>query len=281
METINEGTGEVMVPETIQRPGLTEYKESQLTVAEAKAKIEYLQEIKRSILVDGEDYMQVGDAKKPSLIKGGAEKLASFFGYAPRYIAVEEVKDHFRQWSVTINYKKNGKQESFSKKCNGWYECTAKCELVHKASGVFVGDGIGYCCSIERGRESADYNTILKMAQKRAMVAAVLNATYSSSLFTQDVEDFGKSEPRDNTPAEQHEERKPDYTVKDPDAAATEPQVKAILRMVNNPNIAADLKLEVGKHIPLDGNNKPYNWTLTKGRASELIGIFNKAIPHE
>jgi hypothetical protein len=34
------------------------------------------------------------------------------------------------------------------------------------------------------------YNTVLKMAQKRALIAAVLNATAASEVFTQDVEDF-------------------------------------------------------------------------------------------
>jgi hypothetical protein len=35
------------------------------------------------------------------------------------------------------------------------------------------------------------YNTVLKMACKRALVAAVLNVTAASDIFTQDVEDFG------------------------------------------------------------------------------------------
>lgn len=36
------------------------------------------------------------------------------------------------------------------------------------------------------------FNTVLKMADKRALVAAVLNATAASDVFTQDVEDMGQ-----------------------------------------------------------------------------------------
>jgi len=39
------------------------------------------------------------------------------------------------------------------------------------------------------------WNTVLKMADKRALVAAVLNGTGASDVFTQDVEDRGHAEP--------------------------------------------------------------------------------------
>ncbi|KKK67335.1 hypothetical protein LCGC14_2955110, partial [marine sediment metagenome] len=43
-------------------------------------------------------------------------------------------------------------------------------------------------------------NTLLKMAKKRALVDAVLSATRSSGLFTQDVEDFASPEPTEERP---------------------------------------------------------------------------------
>lgn len=39
------------------------------------------------------------------------------------------------------------------------------------------------------------YNTVLKMADKRALIAAVLNGTAASDVFTQDVEDQPRNEP--------------------------------------------------------------------------------------
>ena len=38
------------------------------------------------------------------------------------------------------------------------------------------------------------YNTVLKMANKRSLVAAVLNATAASDIFTQDIEDMPQAE---------------------------------------------------------------------------------------
>jgi hypothetical protein len=38
------------------------------------------------------------------------------------------------------------------------------------------------------------YNTVLKMANKRALVAGILNVTAASDVFTQDLEDFRRDE---------------------------------------------------------------------------------------
>lgn len=46
-----------------------------------------------------------------------------------------------------------------------------------------------------------NYNTVLKMANKRALVAAVLNVTAASDVFTQDLEDFaGKDDDEPSAP---------------------------------------------------------------------------------
>src|SRR5690606_25684207 len=74
----------------------------------------------------------------------------------------------------------------------GLYRYVVECRLVHRASGVTVGQGIGSCSSMEskyidRPRDSE--NTILKMACKRAYIAATLNTHGLSDQFTQDMED--------------------------------------------------------------------------------------------
>jgi ABC-type uncharacterized transport system YnjBCD ATPase subunit len=57
-----------------------------------------------------------------------------------------------------------------------------------------VGQGDGSCNSKEKKYESQKYkiydltNTIVKMAQKRALVAAVLSSCGASEFFTQDLE---------------------------------------------------------------------------------------------
>ncbi len=57
---------------------------------------------------------------------------------------------------------------------------------------------------VEHDNPADYYNTILKMAKKRAHVDAMLTATAASDIFTQDVEDLpGMAKPE---PAQQHEE---------------------------------------------------------------------------
>lgn len=45
---------------------------------------------------------------------------------------------------------------------------------------------------VEHSNPPDNYNTVLKMAKKRALVDAVLTATSASDIFTQDLEDLGK-----------------------------------------------------------------------------------------
>lgn len=76
-------------------------------------------------------------------------------------------------------------------------------------------------------------NTILKMAQKRALVAAVLNATNASDVFTQDVEDFIEGEytvaqkpPTTTTTATKptaEEKRDPEAVTRDTTAGENQP----------------------------------------------------------
>jgi predicted RNA-binding Zn-ribbon protein involved in translation (DUF1610 family) len=53
------------------------------------------------------------------------------------------------------------------------------------------------------------YNTVLKMANKRSLVAAVLNGTAASDVFTQDVEDTKTARGAPEPEAEEKEEAKP------------------------------------------------------------------------
>lgn len=53
------------------------------------------------------------------------------------------------------------------------------------------------------------YNTVLKMSDKRALVAAVLNATAASDVFTQDVEDKGASASGSEPPSDAQAEPPP------------------------------------------------------------------------
>jgi hypothetical protein len=146
-----------------------------------------LSDLKRFIssqMVNGTDYGVIpGTGSKPALLKPGAEKINAIFGLAPRYEHLEKVDD----WEEGFFYRET------------------KCVLISKRSGAVVAEGIGSCSTRERkykNQTGADvHNTIVKMACKRAMVAATLAATRASGLFdenasTDAVMDEGKVEAR-------------------------------------------------------------------------------------
>ena len=120
---------------------------------------------------------------------------------------------------------------------------------------VIYGQGmsVGSCNNFEskyRGQNPYDVkNTLEKMAEKRALVAAVLIGTALSDMFTQDIEDMpylvndndqAPSEPP--KPASQPESRKPaPKSSSDNDIRlATEKQVKYIRDQVRKKGIADD-----------------------------------------
>lgn len=199
------------------------FEEHAMSAESLKRQVALIQNAMKTVMKDGEHYGVIpGCGKKPSLLKPGAEKLSTVFRLAPKY-------------RITKSELGNGHRE---------YEVT--CTLTHINSGLFVGQGVGSCNTMEgkyryrtgeveftgkpvpggywkdrnieliggRGHQvkknpdtgqweiaiagdkvehdnPADYyNTVLKMAKKRAHVDAVLTATAASDIFTQDVEDM-------------------------------------------------------------------------------------------
>lgn len=83
----------------------------------------------------------------------------------------------------------------FEPDMNAWTQAGAKpgtycirCRLFSRDSGRVVGEGMG---ADKIGNKQRDENSALKMAQKRAKVAAVLNSFGLSEMFSQDLEDMG------------------------------------------------------------------------------------------
>lgn len=156
----------------------------------------------------GKDYGVIpGAGDKPTLLKPGAERLAAAFGTLPRYTIVSQDIEHDRPvpWSkrkkVWRNQYKGDKSFDWQQENGeslGLYRYVIRCELVRRDEGTIVGDGLGSCSTMESkyiDRPRDCENTVLKMGQKRALVAAVLNAFGLSDRFTQDVEEAGQDEP--------------------------------------------------------------------------------------
>lgn len=146
-----------------------------ISSSESKRRIEELQTFVDDVMVKGVDYGMVDGFSKPTLLKPGAEKLCDVFGFSKTV----EVVNRIEQWGTGI------------------FAYEVKMTLIRKGNGVIEAEGLGSCNSKEAAFQQQDaytiVNTVLKMAKKRALIDAVLSATRSSGIFTQDIEDFPAS----------------------------------------------------------------------------------------
>lgn len=159
------------------------------------------------MLKDGTDYGVIPGVEKPTLLKPGAEKLEKFFFLrSQKQLMNKEISDNGAYISYTYRttvYNKNGQIVAT---CEG--TCNSK-EKKYRYQTVFDNqateeqkaqgkkevrksrNGKNYTVYVIEKKDAYDIeNTIMKMAQKRSYVGAILEATNSSSRFTQDVEDM-------------------------------------------------------------------------------------------
>ncbi|WP_145962244.1 hypothetical protein [Thermoflavimicrobium daqui] len=147
---------------------------SVMTVDDAKADLEKLYDVVKSVMRPKVDYDTIPGTPKPTLLKPGAERLLRFFGLGHRVECIEKVTDwekpfFYFNYKVTI-VKSYPTHEIVVAECEGSSNSKEKKYLKQDPYTIV--------------------NTLQKMAIKRALVGAVLQATGSSNLFTQDVEDM-------------------------------------------------------------------------------------------
>lgn len=172
-------------------------------LADMKQKLNLTKEFFREVMQEGVDYGIIPGTDKPTLLKPGAEGLCEFYNFAPTIASKVEDK----------NFE------------SGYYGVDITIRLIHRGSGAIIGEGVGHAntfesryrwrwmsekdlpkgvdkenlVSKERSGKYGNYksyrmenddmhsiwNTVLKMAKKRALVDATLAATRSSGIFTQ------------------------------------------------------------------------------------------------
>lgn len=127
------------------------------------------------------DFGIIPGTKKPTLYKSGAEKLVKLFGLYHRLELISKVEDY------------TGTQHGLDFPLFVYHY---KCQLLNKA-GDIIAEGEATCSSAEwkykkQGVQGIwnSQNTICKISQKRALIAAVLIGVGASEFFTQDLEDF-------------------------------------------------------------------------------------------
>ena len=205
-----------------------------LTIEDTKAQVALVQQVLREVMKEGEHYGKIPGIDKPTLFKAGAEKLCLVFRLDPQYETVEKqegvhltITSKCTLWHIPSGQRFGSGMGSCSTResryayRHGQRKCP-KCgaEAIIKGKD-FKNDGLptGWLCyrkkdgcgakfldgdeSIEKqviGRVANEdipdqYNTVLKMSNKRSLVAAILNTTAASDLLTQDVEDMPHHEP--------------------------------------------------------------------------------------
>jgi hypothetical protein len=194
-----------------------------LSVDRICERVALVQEAMKRAMQEGVHYGKIpGCGPKPTLLKPGAEMLGTLFQFGHRYKVRQETVGPMA----------------------GHLAFFVTCEIFYQPTGHLVDTGEGVCSTRESkylkqvgpkkdkyGKEyylgpEEFYNTCLKMAAKRALVAATINATGCSSLFTQDVEENPELYQNEEEPQEERKSwdtgaKKRPYTMK-PSTAATD-----------------------------------------------------------
>lgn len=202
------------------------------TLDQARGRYQALAEFVKAIMRPEVDFGIIPGTNKNTLLKPGAEKLATFFGLATDFVTVTATEDWtgedhqgepFFYYRVKCSLSRGGQMVASAEgSANSWekkyrYRAAERVCLKCGNPTIIKGKeeyGGGWLCFAKKGGCGAKYgdgdpaitgqqvgqvknpdiadavNTILKMSQKRALVAAVLIAVNGSDYFTQDMEDL-------------------------------------------------------------------------------------------
>lgn len=274
-----ESSTDIVEHETVTRalPTATASKQTpQMSISEVVSHSKFIQQVAKESMRKDVHYGVIPGTNKPSLYKSGAEYLCMTFKLA-----------------VEIRVKRHNFDD-------GHREEIVTCRLSHSPTGLFLGEGIGTCSTMESryrwrkgsltcpkcgeeaiikgkaeygggfvcwskkngcGEKFADgaftapereenpdiadqYNTVLKMAKKRALIDAVLTVTAASDTFTQDIEDMPQfdTKPENAPPA-----NTPPPAAGAPPAAAAPPatELKIIRQSGNGKNVSTDVVMSI------------------------------------
>jgi hypothetical protein len=235
-------------------------------------------EVMEAVMKDGEHYGKIpGCGDKPTLYKAGAEVLSTTFGLSPSFEIMEVgFPGNHREYRITCTLKHIatgavlgegvGTCSTMESKYR-WRKGERKCPNCGK-SAIIKGKaeyGGGWLCfpkkdgcgakwkdgakeieAQESGRvENPDiadvYNTVLKIAKKRALVDCTLTAVGASDLLAQDLEDLPAGTPEYHDPADE------DIDVRMPTRATVDPRAEAA---------AAEILVDLGGALSPDDVRK-------------------------
>ncbi len=209
---------------------VTNFEDYAMQTADVQRQVNVIQDVMRSVMSDGEHYGIIPGTNKPSLLKPGAEKLSLVFRLRPEYqVTRTDLPGGHREYEITCTlyhiptgqsvgqgvgsattmenkYRfRTGPTELTETPVPKEYWSTRK-DNPSKALEMIGGKGFTtkkndagqWVIAVQGEKVEHDnpadyYNTILKMAKKRAHVDAILTATAASDIFTQDTEDLAEN----------------------------------------------------------------------------------------
>ncbi len=199
-----------MEKETIVPKNISVVPQFEITPEQNKTLIQQVQKFVKEQMIKDVDFGVIPGVEKPSLLKPGAEKLCNIFGFGVEISEVDKVEDWDKgmfsyTYKAIVRNKRTGLVEA---ECIG--SCNSK-ESKYAFRWVPAFKATQEMISMSNKQEEriaksgkpfvwyripnedifTQVNTLQKMAQKRAMVGAVLIATRASGFLTQDVEDMG------------------------------------------------------------------------------------------
>lgn len=201
-----------------------------MTVDELRENLAYIHEVMRTVMKEGVDYGKVpGCGDKPGLFQPGAQKLCMTFQLTDsvKKEVMREMPNFHREYEITISLtSQTGRTWEGVGTCSTmeskyrYRKAERKCpkcgrNTIIKGKAEYGG---GYICFAKKGGCGAKFNdndseitgqpggqvenenpadhwnTVRKMAFKRALVHASINATNTSELWSQDLEDLAKAQ---------------------------------------------------------------------------------------
>lgn len=198
-----------------------------ISIQDAKQLVHDMKEFRKHVLVKGTDYGEIPGVQKPSLFKPGAEKLLNIFGLGVRHVPLQQVED-WEKGFFSYNYRAevyvlrsgvvisdcegscNSKEDKYRYRVvNAWdaSEEDKKASVKTRKRKYRSKKGEYLVYYVPNNEPYSLVNTLKKMAQKRAMIGAVLIATRASEEYTQDVEDQEHEETTE--PIEQQQQQQP------------------------------------------------------------------------
>ena len=210
-----------------QEVTVTEAKETApLTAQEIKSQVQLIQEVMQAVMQEGYHYGVIPGTEKPTLLKPGAEKLTTTFRLAPLlHVETRELGNAHREYQVRCTLvhiptervygegvglcstlESRYRYRNADRTCpdcgrttiikgkaeygGGWlcFQRKGGCGAKFAEQDISI---VSQAAGRVENTDLADiYNTVLKMAKKRALVDATLTATAASDIFTQDLEDY-------------------------------------------------------------------------------------------